>query len=212
VVHHADYLNAGDDRGLCGAALTHPDVLPAIASGDAVCPDCAAQLVVYHLHWWRETARAATAELEDLRAEYLALQARVGAPEPAPHAAPLAEGRADLQLVDDAAAEPATLLDRARHELDLLSKQFDQAVPYFRLKNAMQAFSDGLDTDQRVLLAEQIGSDGSLMRWATNIVETRGWVVTNSPVRENDEMMWEEWLEESQQAPKKTKRRFGRSR
>ncbi len=211
MVHHTDYLNARDDHALCGVALERPDALPQIDAADALCPDCEAQLVVYHLHWWRESAEAATAELEELRVKYRELQAQVGIPQPADSEPQVDEHRA-VRFADHADAEPTTLLGRAQRELEELCRQFDGAVPYWRLKNTMQAFSDRLDTDQRVLLAEEIGSDGSLMRWATNKVKTLGWEVTNSPVRENNEMMWAEWLEESQQAPKKTKRRFGRSR
>ena len=36
----------------------------------ALCPDCEAQLVVYHLEWWRSRALAVTAELEALRVKY----------------------------------------------------------------------------------------------------------------------------------------------
>ena len=75
----------------------------------------------------------------------------------------------------------------------------------------MQEFSDKLDDHERVLLAQEIGSDGSLIRWATTEVEGLGLSVTNNRVQENTDMMWEEWLQESQQAPK-TKRRFGRSK
>ena len=35
-----------------------------------MCPGCEAQLVVYHLEWWREKAQVATAELEELRVKY----------------------------------------------------------------------------------------------------------------------------------------------
>ena len=50
-----------------------------------------------------------------------------------------------------------------------------------RLKNAMQEFSDKLDTDERVLLAQEIGGDGTLIRWSTTEVEALGWQVTNNP-------------------------------
>lgn len=203
-----DYLNARDDRALCGAEFEHPLALPQIDPADALCPDCEAQLVVYHLRWWRESAQAATAELEALRAKYRELQALVGTPSETQ----VGEVSNEVRVSEHAEAEPTTLLDIAERELDELCRQFDGAVPYWRLKNTMQAFSDRLDTDQRVLLAEEIDSAGSLIRWATTKVEALGWEVTNSPVRENTEMMWEEWLEESQQAPKKTQRRFGRSR
>jgi hypothetical protein len=37
-------------------------------------------------------------------------------------------------------------------------------APYWRLKNTMQAFSDKLSSDERVLLAQEIGAEGSLIR------------------------------------------------
>ena len=43
-------------------------------------------------------------------------------------------------------AQPATLIDQsATRTHRTLSAQFDGAVPYRRLKNTMQAFSDRLD-------------------------------------------------------------------
>jgi hypothetical protein len=47
----------------------------------------------------------------------------------------------------------------------------------------MQAFSDKLNSDERVLLAHEIGADGSLIRWCTTEIEGLGWQVTNNPVR-----------------------------
>ena len=93
-----------------------------------------------------------------------------------------------------------------------MATELDGAVPFFRLNKTMQDFSDRLNDDERVLLAQEIGSESSLIRWATTEVETLGLSVTNNRVQENSDMMWQEWLQESQQAPTKTKRRFGRSR
>jgi hypothetical protein len=76
----------------------------------------------------------------------------------------------------------------------------------------MQDFSDKLSDDERLLLDRAIGSDSSLIRWATTKVESLGLSVTNNRVRENSDMSWQDWLQESQQVPTKTKRRFGRSR
>jgi hypothetical protein len=213
-VHHADYLDGRDDHALCGAALLNSTALPQRDTTDALCPDCETRLVVYHLQWWRETAQAATTELEKLRAMYRELQERADTPHPASAATQVDEvgSEEDEQNpVVPADAKPATLIDQAQRELTELCQQFDGAVPYRRLKNTMQAFSDRLDTHQRVLLAEEIGTDGSLIRWATTKVETLGWQVANSPIQENSEMMWQEWLQESHQEPKKTKRRFGRT-
>jgi len=208
-VHHSDYLNRRDGHALCGAALQDAAQLSEPVAADAICPDCELKLVVYHLEWWRERALAATDELEALRLKY---------GEPAPSA------DADSPPVDAAEAQPtpaeaepapavaSTFLDHARRELTNLCRQFDGAVPYFRLKNAMQDFNDKLDDHDRMLLAQEVASSGSLIRWATVEVESLGLSITNNRVQENSEMTWEEWLQESKQAPTKTKRRFGRSR
>jgi hypothetical protein len=216
VVHHADYLNDRDDQALCGVTFSDSTAATEPDTADALCPDCEARLVVYHLEWWRERALAATAELEALHAEYRELEERVGLQPvaPAPREVDDAQRRdpfaADADA--DADADETTFLAQARRELTELCRQFDGAVPYWRLKNTMQDFNDRLETHERVLLAKEIGADGSLIRWATTRVETLGWQVTNSPVHENSEMMWEEWLQESHQVSKKTKRRFGRSK
>ncbi len=212
MVHHADYLSVRDDRALCGVSLNNPTALGQEDTTETLCPDCEAQLVVYHLQWWRERALASTAELEKLRAKYGELQERTDIERSTSAGAQIDDGSSEVTPADGAEAAPTTLLDHARRELAELCRQFDGAVPYWRMKNTMQEFSDRLDTHQRVLLAEEIGTDGSLIRWATVHVATLGWQVTNSPVQENSDMMWEEWLHESHQAPKKTKRRFGRSR
>jgi hypothetical protein len=195
VAHHADYLDRRDDHALCGAAIV---VATTLTQADAVCPECEEKLIQYHLAWWRETALAATAEVEALRAKY-------GEP-----AQPTSQVDATTAAPEE--TEPTTLLDHARRELTKLCREFDDAVPYFRLKNAMQAFSDGLESDQRVLLAQEIGGDGTLIRWSTTEVEALGWHVSNSPVRGESEATWDAWIQDSYQAPKPTKRRFGRSR
>ena len=74
VVHHADYLHHRDDRALCGVAFENPATLAQTDRADAMCPDCEAKLVVYHLEWWREKAHAASAELEELRVKYRELE------------------------------------------------------------------------------------------------------------------------------------------
>jgi hypothetical protein len=211
VVHHADYLNAPDQRALCGKAFENPTPLTGMDTADSVCPDCEAQLVVYHLEWWRARALAVTAELEALRVKYSEL-AQSGDTEAAHVVTAEVEEDHAGSAAKSAPTEATTFLDRARRELAELCRQFDGAVPFFRLKNTMQEFSDTLDDDERVLLAQEVGSDGSLIRWATTEVETLGLTVTNNRVQESSEMMWEEWLKESQQAPTKTKRRFGRSK
>lgn len=210
LVHHADYLNRRDDHALCGVALEEPATLSQARGADAVCPDCEAKLIVYHLEWWRARAQAANAELEVLRVKYRELAQ--SADTESPHVATAGVEQDQVGSAPESAPiEAAMFLDRARRELAELCRQFDGAVPFFRLKNTMQEFSDKLDDHERVLLAQEIGPDGSLIRWATTEVESLGLSITNNRVQENSDMMWAEWLQESQQAPK-TKRRFGRSR
>ena len=118
-----------------------------------------------------------------------------------------------MKTAESAPTEATTFLDSARRELTELCRQVDSAVPFYRLNKTMQDFSDTLNDDERALLAREIGSDSSLIRWATTEVESLGLSVTNNRVQENSDMMWQEWLQESQQqVPTKTKRRFGRSR
>lgn len=210
-VHHRDYLNRDDDHALCGVAFENPTPLGEAAADVAICPDCEARLAEYHVRWWRERAQAAEAELEELRAKYLSDEAprrQVGAEHPTPTAD---VPTADVPTTDDE-KEPASLLDHARRELLALCRQCDEAVPYWRLKTAMQEFSDKLSTDQRVLLAQEIGADGSLIRWCTTEIVNLGWQVTNSPVQEESEAMWDAWTHDAYQTPRKSKWRLGRSR
>jgi hypothetical protein len=208
VVHHVDYLSARSDRALCGVAIQNATAVAETDSADALCPDCEAQLVVYHLEWWRSRALAATAELEALRATYPELVQSAGTESADVPAAEVEQDRA----VESAPTESTTILGHARRELSKLCSQFDGAVPFYRLNKTMQDFSDKLNDDERAALAQEIGSDSSLIRWATTEVESLGLSVTNNRVQENSDMMWQDWLQESQQVPTKTKRRFGRSR
>lgn len=207
VVHHGDYLNGRDDHALCGLAVENPTK---VEQPGAVCPDCVAKLVEYHVVWWRNQARTAMAELDELRIKYreLAAGAEPAAASPAPELSDSGAQR-DAELVD---AEPKSLLDHARKELLQLCRQFEGAVPYRRLKNTMQAFSDGLNADERVLLAQEIGNDGSLLRWCTAEAESLGWSVAGNPVQAETEEMWDAWTRDSYQTPKSTKWRLGRSR
>jgi hypothetical protein len=211
-VHHQNYLNHRNDQALCGLAFANPAPLDPTFRPAAVCPDCEAKLVEYHLTWWRERAEAATAELDELRVRYRELAGDAGSELPQaagslreiePQAGPAAE---------QGETTPTPLLDLARKELVELCRRFDESVPYFRLKNCMDAFSDKLTPDDRVLLAEEIGAEGSLIRWCTKEIEARGWQVTNSPVHSDADTMMDAWTEDYYQTPKKTKRRFGRSR
>ncbi len=199
MAHHTDYLERREDHALCGAAIQNATPLAATDIAGTVCPDCEGKLVLYHLEWWRNQALAATAELEALRAKH---------PEP-DETAVLAEPD---ESTDEPDAEPTTLLDHARRELAALCREFDEAVPYFRLKNTMQAFSDRLESDERVLLAQEIGGDGTLIRWSTTEVEALGWHVSNSPVQGESEATWDAWIQDSYQPTKRAKRRFGRAR
>ena len=192
VVHHADYLERRESFALCGATLENVDTLDQPGSTETICPECEVKLVWYHLEWWREQALTATAELEALRAKHPDTEVEV--------------------VVETAAeSEPTTLLDHARRELVKLCREFDDAVPYFRLKNTMQAFSDRLESDERVALAQQIGGDGTLIRWSTIEVVALGRQVSNSPVQGDAEATWDAWVQDPYPPSKKPKRRFGRS-
>ncbi|WP_234806253.1 hypothetical protein [Mycolicibacterium celeriflavum] len=212
VVHHSDYLNRRDDHALCGMVLESPTTLGQAAGAVAICPDCQAKLAEYHLAWWRDKARAVAAELEDLRVKYQELMERSGDSdsETAPRIEPEPQG--DPTVGHDE-AEPVSLLDHARVELLRLCRQCrEEAVPHWRLKTTMQAFSDKLSADERVRLAQEIGADGSLIRWCTTEVVNLGWQVSNSPVQGEPEEMWDAWTHDSYQTPKKTKWRLGRPR
>jgi hypothetical protein len=230
-VHHLDYLHPGDDHALCGMALENPTSLAQPSSTDAVCPDCEAKLVEYHLTWWRTTARAAATELEELRVKYRELadyadrQGRqlAALQPPAPVEADLSaeplESRGESEKEpqpESTATQPGTtptpFLDHARKELIELCRRCDEAVPYWRLNRTMQDFSDKLNPDERVLLAQEIGTEGSLIRWCTKEIESLGWRVTDNPVHGEPDAMWEEWAQDLHQTPKKTRWRLGRSR
>ena len=218
-MHHGDYLNHRDDHALCGVAFENPaplDVRPG-----AVCADCEAKLAEYHLIWWRERAEAATAELDELRVKYRELaesvdkEARQVAGLQAPSevsGGPSAEEQRADTTAEQGESTPTPLLDQARKELLELCRRFDDAVPYWRVKNSMDAFSDRLNSDERVLLAQEIGADGSLIRWCTREIEGLGWQVTNSPVHSDADTMMDAWTDDYYQTPKKNKRWLGRSR
>ena len=107
---------------------------------------------------------------------------------------------------------PTSLLDQARQELLELCRRFDDTVPYWRVKNSIDAFSDKLRPDERLLLAQEIGADGSLIRWCTREIAGLGLQVTNNPVHGDSDEMMDAWTHDSYQTPKKTKWRLGRSR
>ena len=62
-----------------------------------------------------------------------------------------------------AGTTPTPFLDHARRELTELCRRCDEAVPYWRLNRTMQEFNEKLNPDERVLLAQEIGTDGSLI-------------------------------------------------
>jgi hypothetical protein len=64
----------------------------------------------------------------------------------------------------------------------------------------------------RVMRAQEIGADGSLIRWCTAQIEGLGWQVTNNPVTGEAEDMMDAWTHDLYQQPKKTKWRLGRAR
>lgn len=212
MVHHSDYLNRRDDHALCGMALERPTTLGQTVGAVAICPGCEAKLAEYHLTWWRDKARAVAAELEELRVKYRELMERSGGSDIETVRRTEAGPRGDPTVGHDE-AEPVSLLDHARVEVLRLCRQCrEEAVPYWRLKTTMQAFSDKLSADERVRLAQEIGADGSLIRWCTTEVVNLGWQVSNSPVQGEPEEMWDAWTHDSYQTPKKTKWRLGRSR
>jgi hypothetical protein len=215
VVHHGDYLNRRDDHALCGVALENPTTLGQTVRPVAVCPDCEAKLTEYHLKWWRDRAEAATAELDELRVKYRELAEHVDSQRDSEGADSRRQREGVPEggkIAAEAEPEPTTFLGHAQRELLDLCRQFDEAVPYWRVKNAMQAFSDKLTSDERVLLAQEIGADGSLIRWCTTHLERRGWQVTDNPVSGEADAMMDAWTHDSYQTPKQTKWRLGRSR
>ncbi|PXX10321.1 hypothetical protein C8E89_104117 [Mycolicibacterium moriokaense] len=231
VVHHQDYLNLGNDQALCGVAFEKSARLGQTIRPVAVCPDCEAKLAEYHLIWWRERAEAATAELDGLRVKYRELSEYVdnqrrqvaglqhlapiiGDPSgenPESHRENDGEPQAD-STGEPGETTPTSLLDQARKELLELCRRFDETVPYWRVKNTTDAFSDKLKSDQRLLLAHEIGADGNFIRWCIREIEGLGLQVTNSPVHGDANDMMDAWTQDFYQPPKKTKRRLGRSR
>ena len=217
VVHHVDYLNNRDDHALCGVAFESPAPPEPTIRPVSDCPDCEAKLAEYHLIWWRERAEAATAELDGLRVKYRELAELVGS-----QPGQVDELQDQAQVSDPTGPGPeaadqdeqtsASFLDQARKELQELCRRSEEAVPYWRLKNAMDAFSDTLSSDERVLLAQEIGADGSLIRWCTAEIERLGFQVTNSPVHGDADDMADAWTHDLYQTPKKTKWRLGRTR
>lgn len=231
VVHHQDYLNGGSDQPLCGAAFEKPARLGPTIRPVTVCPDCVAKLAEYHVKWWREKAEEAAAELDGLRGKYRELAEYVdnqhrpvaGLQHPAPVMGdpsgehPESRSEIDGEPQADATTEhgettPTSLLDQARKELVELCRPFDEAVPYWRVKNSVDAFSDKLKSDERLLLAHEIGADGPFTRWCIREIEGLGWQVTNSPVNGDADDMMDAWAQDLYQPPKKTKWRLGRPR
>ena len=206
VVHHGDYLTNRDGHALCGTEFENPTKLDEGQRPSSVCPECESKLVQYHLVWWRARAETVTAELEELRIKYRTLTGGTEAVDTVAKAPPSASA------AEPAKAEPTSLLEQARRELLQLCRQFDGSVPYRRVKTTMQAFSDKLDPDQRVLLAREIGNDGSLLRWCTTEAASLGWTVAGNPVQAESEEMWDAWTRDSYQTPKPNKWRLGRSR
>ncbi|HVQ53436.1 MAG TPA: hypothetical protein VMS92_25675 [Mycobacterium sp.] len=230
-MHHGDYLTGRNDHALCGVAFENPVRLGPTIRPAAVCPDCEAKLAEYHLKWWRETAEAATAELDGLRVKYRELEEYVdnqsrqvaGMQDPAPvmgdPSGEISESRREIDGEPQAGATseygettPTPLLDQARKELVALCRPFDEAVPYWRVKKSIDAFDDKLKSDERVLLAHEIGADGNFIRWCVKEIEGLGLRVTNSPVHGDANDMMDAWTQDLHQPPKTTKWRLGRSR
>ena len=219
MVHHCDYLNRRDDHALCGVAFDNPAPLGPTIRPASVCPGCEARLVEYHLKWWREKAETATAELEQLRVKFSELaelqspaQIREVPSGEKPASREIAEEPQTGSTAERGETAPASLLDQARKELLELCRPFEEAVPFWRVKKAMDAFSDKLSSDERVRLAQEIGVHGNFIRWCTTEIEGLGWQVTNNPVSGDADDMMDAWTEDLYQQPKKTKWRLGRSR
>lgn len=214
VVHHEDYLTSRDDHALCGMPFEDPTRLDRAAQPIAVCPDCEARLIEYHLVWWRDKALAALAENDELRIKNreLAASADVRTAPPTPPQSARQRKPRGASPAGRADAQPESLLDQARCELLELCQQFDEAVPYRRVKNIMQAFRDKLDSDGRARLAQQIGNDGSLLRWSTTEAQKHGWSVTDNPLQASPEEMWDYWTRDAHQTPKPSRWRLARSR
>jgi hypothetical protein len=106
---------------------------------------------------------------------------------------------------------PTSLLDQARRELLELCRRSDETVPYWRVKNTTDAFSDKLKSDERLALAREIGADGNFIRWCIKEIEGLGLQVTDSPVHGDANDMMDAWTHEIYPPPKKTKWRLGRS-
>lgn len=203
VVHHSDYLNPGNDQPLCGATFEKPARLDPTIHPVAVCPDCEAKLPEYHVIWWREKAEAAIAELDELRAKYREPAKNVDNERPVPVT--------EEPTSDHDETTPTSLLDQARRELLELCRRSDETVPYWRVKNTTDAFTDKLKSDERLLLAQEIGADGNFVRWFIREIEGLGLQVTDSPVHGDASDMMDAWSHEIYPPPKKTKWRLGRS-
>jgi hypothetical protein len=80
------------------------------------------------------------------------------------------------------------------------------------VKKSIDAFDDKLKSDERVLLAHEIGADGNFIRWCVKEIEGLGLRVTNSPVHGDANDMMDAWTQDLHQPPKTTKWRLGRSR
>jgi hypothetical protein len=206
VVHHTDYLNGSTDQPLCGATFEMPPRLDPAIHPAAVCPDCEAKLPEYHVIWWRERAEAAIAELDELRVKYREL---TGDASPEDHGEIEPVPPSDPAGVQDETT-PTSLLDQARRELLELCRRSDETVPYWRVKNTTDAFSDKLKSDERLLLAQEIGADGNFIRWCIREIEGLGVQVTDSPVHGDASDMMDAWAD-LYPPPKKTKWRLGRS-
>jgi hypothetical protein len=163
--------------------------------------------------WWRSTAETATAELDELRVRYRELVESVDSRRQdagLQNRTPEVGSTSAAEEQDE--ATPTSILDQARAELLEVCRNFDQAVPYFRVKNSTDAFSNRLKSDERLRLAHEVGADGSFIRWCVREIEAHGWQVSNSPVHGEADDMMDAWTHDMHPPPKKTKRRLGRSR
>jgi hypothetical protein len=155
----------------------------------AVCPDCEVRLVEYHLKWWRQKGEAATAKLDALRVRYDELAAYVDnrVPNVASSRGEQAESGLDNDekpqagsTADEGETLPTSPLDQDRKGLLEVCRKFDDAVSVWRVKKSMESFGDKLNSDERLLLAQEIGAERSFIRWYMTEIESHGWQVATN--------------------------------
>ena len=183
VAHHADYLERREDHALCGATLENADTLINQAVPTQFALTAKKNWFATISNGGASKALAATAELETLRAKYGELDGT-----------PLVQLEEEGSTEEPAETEPTTLLDHATRTRGPLSG-IRRRGPLCSPEEHEQAFSERLESHERLVLAQEIGGDGSLMRWSTTAVKALGLHVANNPVQEEPEAMWDALVE-----------------